>query len=192
MIARNERRMRARQGAARRRGRDRAAARRFHRIGRTDGRRRRGEPLRGRGAADAARDLLQPADRGLVVVDDSTSLDQEVFNMEAYEGADWVRISDEVPVDEDSRDRVLEASRPATTPARPARSPRPRWSRATTSSTRTRTARTLAARTPSSAGCRGERRPTSPCPTRMARRSASPSLPRRDDRALLLSAALAR
>ena len=29
--------------------------------------------------------------------------------MEAYEGADWVRISDEVPVDEEQRDRLLEA-----------------------------------------------------------------------------------
>jgi len=51
---------------------------------------------------------FNPQTEVLVVVDDSTSLDQEVFNMEAYEGADWVRISDEVPVDEDSRDRVLE------------------------------------------------------------------------------------
>ncbi|MEX0972064.1 MAG: hypothetical protein WDZ46_02245 [Solirubrobacterales bacterium] len=42
------------------------------------------------------------------MVDDSTSLDQEVFNLEDYEGADWVRISDEVPVDEDRRDRALE------------------------------------------------------------------------------------
>jgi hypothetical protein len=51
---------------------------------------------------------FNPQTEVLVVVDDSASLDQEVFNMEAYEGADWVRISDEVPVDEDSRDRVLE------------------------------------------------------------------------------------
>lgn len=29
--------------------------------------------------------------------------------MEAYEGADWVRISDEVPVDEDRRDQLLES-----------------------------------------------------------------------------------
>jgi hypothetical protein len=28
--------------------------------------------------------------------------------MEGYEGADWVRISDEVPVDEEQRDRLLE------------------------------------------------------------------------------------
>ena len=51
---------------------------------------------------------FNPQTEVLVVVDDSTSLDQEVFNMEAYEGADWVRISDEVPVDEEQRDRLLE------------------------------------------------------------------------------------
>ena len=49
---------------------------------------------------------FNPQTEVLVVVDDSTSLDQEVFNMEAYEGAEWVRISDEVPVDEDRRDRA--------------------------------------------------------------------------------------
>ena len=51
---------------------------------------------------------FNPQTEVLVVVDDSTSLDQEIFNMEAYEGADWVRIADEVPVDEDRRDRLLE------------------------------------------------------------------------------------
>ena len=43
--------------------------------------------------------------------------------MEAYEGADWVRISDDVPVDEDALDAALETSRPTTTPARAARCP---------------------------------------------------------------------
>jgi hypothetical protein len=51
---------------------------------------------------------FNPQTEVVVVVDDSTSLDQEVFNMEDYEGADWVRISDEVPVDEDKRDTLLE------------------------------------------------------------------------------------
>jgi hypothetical protein len=51
---------------------------------------------------------FNPQTEVVVVVDDSTSLDQEVFNMEAYEGADWVRIADEVPVDEDRRDQLLE------------------------------------------------------------------------------------
>jgi hypothetical protein len=52
---------------------------------------------------------FNPQTEVLVVVDDSTSLDQEVFNMERYEGADWVRLSDEVPVDEDHRDQLLES-----------------------------------------------------------------------------------
>jgi hypothetical protein len=51
---------------------------------------------------------FNPQTEVLVVVDDSTSLDQEVFNLEDYEGADWVRISDEIPVDEDRRDEALE------------------------------------------------------------------------------------
>ena len=51
---------------------------------------------------------FNPQTEVLVVVDDSTSLDQEVFNLEDYEGADWVRISDDVPVDEDRRDQALE------------------------------------------------------------------------------------
>jgi hypothetical protein len=52
---------------------------------------------------------FNPQTEVVVIVDDSTSLDQEVFNMEDYEGADWVRVSDDVPVDEDRRDQLLEA-----------------------------------------------------------------------------------
>jgi hypothetical protein len=51
---------------------------------------------------------FNPQTEVVVIVDDSTSIDQEVFNMESFEGADWVRISDEVPVDEEKRDRQLE------------------------------------------------------------------------------------
>src|ERR1700742_120281 len=52
---------------------------------------------------------FNPQTEVVVIVDDSASIDQEVFNMEAYEGAEWVRLSGEVRVDEDGRDRVLEA-----------------------------------------------------------------------------------
>ena len=52
---------------------------------------------------------FNPQTEVVVVVDDSASIDQEVFNMEAFEGANWVRISDEVPVDEEQRDKLLEA-----------------------------------------------------------------------------------
>jgi hypothetical protein len=52
---------------------------------------------------------FNPQTEVLVVVDDSPELDAEIFNMEEFEGADWVQIADEVPVDEDRRDQLLEA-----------------------------------------------------------------------------------
>src|SRR6266545_4633850 len=51
---------------------------------------------------------FNPQTEIVVIVDDSTSIDQDIFNMEAYEGSDWVRISDDLPVDEDSLDETLE------------------------------------------------------------------------------------
>jgi hypothetical protein len=53
---------------------------------------------------------FNPQSEVVVIVDDSASIDQEVFNNgEGCAGAEWVRVSDEVPVDEDGRDRVLES-----------------------------------------------------------------------------------
>jgi hypothetical protein len=51
---------------------------------------------------------FNPQTEVVVVVDDSPELDSEIFNMEEYEGADWVLISDETPVDESRRDELLE------------------------------------------------------------------------------------
>ena len=51
---------------------------------------------------------FNPQTEVLVVVDDSPELDAEIFNMEEFEGADWVLITDEVPVDENQRDELLE------------------------------------------------------------------------------------
>lgn len=51
---------------------------------------------------------FNPQTEIVVVVDDSNSIDQDIFNMEAYEGSDWVRISDDVPVDEDGLGTTLE------------------------------------------------------------------------------------
>jgi len=51
---------------------------------------------------------FNPQTEVVLVIDDSTSIDQEIFNMEAYEGVDWVRISEDVPVDEEKRDELLE------------------------------------------------------------------------------------
>ena len=52
---------------------------------------------------------FNPQTEVLVVVDDSASLDNEIFNLEDFEGADWVLISDELPVDEAKRDELMEA-----------------------------------------------------------------------------------
>src|SRR3954449_1984504 len=52
---------------------------------------------------------FNPQTEVMVVVDDSSSLDQEIFNLEEFEGADWVLITDDVPVDEDRRDALFES-----------------------------------------------------------------------------------
>lgn len=52
---------------------------------------------------------FNPQTEVLIVVDDSAEIDGEIFNMEEFEGADWVLISDEVPVDESKRDELLES-----------------------------------------------------------------------------------
>jgi hypothetical protein len=51
---------------------------------------------------------FNPQTEVLIVVDDSPELDSEIFNMEEFEGADWVLVADEVPVDEHRRDELLE------------------------------------------------------------------------------------
>lgn len=55
----------------------------------------------------------------VVIVDDTVDVDTEIFNMEDFEGADWVLIGDEAPVDEGRRDVMIErfqvTQRPSTT-----------------------------------------------------------------------------
>jgi hypothetical protein len=51
---------------------------------------------------------FNPQTEVLVVVDDSAAMDQEIFNLEEFEGADWVLISDDLPIDEAQRDELLE------------------------------------------------------------------------------------
>ena len=51
---------------------------------------------------------FNPQTEVLIVVDDSPELDGEIFNMEEFEGADWVLISDELPVEEHVRDELIE------------------------------------------------------------------------------------
>jgi hypothetical protein len=58
--------------------------------------------------ANRAGTYFNPQTEVLVIVDDSSSIDSEIFNMEEFEGADWVLISDDVPLDESQRDEILE------------------------------------------------------------------------------------
>ena len=51
---------------------------------------------------------FNPQTEVLVVVDDSNSMDAEIFNLEEFEGADWVLVSDDLPIDEPQRDELLE------------------------------------------------------------------------------------
>ena len=54
----------------------------------------------------------------VIIVDDTVDVDTEIFNMEDFEGADWVLLGDEAPVDESRRDEMIErfqvTQRPAT------------------------------------------------------------------------------
>jgi hypothetical protein len=52
---------------------------------------------------------FNPQTEVLVVIDDSPDVDTEIFNLEDFEGADWVLISDEVPIDENARDELMQA-----------------------------------------------------------------------------------
>ncbi len=51
---------------------------------------------------------FNPQTEVMVVVDDTPSLDTEIFNLEEFEGADWILLSDDLPVDEAQRDEMLE------------------------------------------------------------------------------------
>jgi hypothetical protein len=52
---------------------------------------------------------FNPQTEILIIVDDSPEMDQEIFNLEKYEGAEWVLVADEVPVDEHTRDELIES-----------------------------------------------------------------------------------
>ena len=51
---------------------------------------------------------FNPQTEVMVVVDDSAAMDTEIFNLEEFEGADWVLVAEDVPVDEAQRDELLE------------------------------------------------------------------------------------
>lgn len=51
---------------------------------------------------------FNPQTEVLLVVDDSPELDHEIFNMEEFEGDEWVLVSDDTPLDEHRRDELIE------------------------------------------------------------------------------------
>jgi len=52
---------------------------------------------------------FNPQTEVMLIVDDSPDIDSEIFDIEDYEGADWVLVTDETPVDEHSRDALIES-----------------------------------------------------------------------------------
>ncbi len=52
---------------------------------------------------------FNPQTEVVVIVDDSASIDQEVFNLEDSESSAWVHISDDAPVDEQGLEQAIEA-----------------------------------------------------------------------------------
>lgn len=52
---------------------------------------------------------FNPTTEIVIAVDDSAALDPEILSSDDHEAAEWVLISDEVPVDEHARDELIEA-----------------------------------------------------------------------------------
>jgi hypothetical protein len=52
---------------------------------------------------------FNPQTEVMIIVDDTPDIDSEIFDMEEYEGSDWVLVSDESPVDEHTRDELIES-----------------------------------------------------------------------------------
>lgn len=51
---------------------------------------------------------FNPRTEVVIAVDDSASVDQEAFDPARLGDADWIRISEEIPIDEQARDEALE------------------------------------------------------------------------------------
>ena len=47
---------------------------------------------------------FNPSTEVLVIVDDSSHIDNEIWSDEEFEGDDWVQVSDDTPIDDAARD----------------------------------------------------------------------------------------
>ena len=80
---------------------------------------------------------FNPQTEVVLIVDDSPDVDHEIFDdVEPGEGADWVLISDEAPVDEHRRDELIESFQAHLPPRRASWSSPAKWTTRTTSRTR--------------------------------------------------------
>jgi len=59
---------------------------------------------------------FNPQTEVMIIVDDSPDIDSEIFDMEDYEGTDWVLVADDTPVDEHTRDELIESFQATHTP----------------------------------------------------------------------------
>jgi len=51
---------------------------------------------------------FNPQTEIMIVVDDSPEVDHEIFESEEFESSDWVLIAEDVPIDDHSRDDLVE------------------------------------------------------------------------------------
>ena len=51
---------------------------------------------------------FNPQTEVVVIVDDTASIDQEVFTADAFQGAEWVRVAEETAIDEQRRDELID------------------------------------------------------------------------------------
>jgi hypothetical protein len=51
---------------------------------------------------------FNPQTEVMIVVDDSPEVDHEIFNMDDFDSADWVLISEDSPLDEHKRDELVD------------------------------------------------------------------------------------
>jgi hypothetical protein len=51
---------------------------------------------------------FNPQTEIMIIVDDSPEVDHEIFEAEDLDSSDWVLISEDIPIDENSRDELVE------------------------------------------------------------------------------------
>jgi hypothetical protein len=62
---------------------------------------------------------FNPQTEIMIVVDDSPEVDHEILAADEFDAAEWVQISEEVPVDEHRRDELVERFQLAHQPGEP-------------------------------------------------------------------------